>query len=135
MHADLIEVLDGANDVGSDVALVVEAAQAAPHAHVVVLVQGGEHGVGGGVRVEPLLDLDEAAAVVELVRCVGGLRGQRADLPDEADLRDLVPVELEFGVGVRLLRVDELFDGYGAEGVFAEGLGGGVSMPSLRVGS
>lgn len=108
----------------SHISLIIEPPQPAPNTHIHVLFQRGEHRVRGRVRVEPLLDLNQTRAVVELVRRVCGLGGQRADLPDEGDLGDLVAVELEFGVRVRLLGVDELFDGDGTEGVFAEGLEG-----------
>lgn len=111
---DLVEVVDGADEVGADVALLVERLEAAPHAHV--LVQGV---LGVGVLllvgVHPLLDVDDASAVVEPVGDVGGLRADLAHLPDDGDLCDGVAVDGEVGAGVGLFEVEELFDGYGAE--------------------
>jgi len=89
---------DRANDVGADVALVVEGLEAAPDAGVVVfnefwfLVFGGV--VGGGVDVDPLFYFDSAGAVVEFVGDVGGLGGDVADLADEGNLYGVVISEM-----------------------------------------
>lgn len=88
---------DGADDVGADVALVVEGLEAAPDAGVVVFDEFGFLGiggiVGGGVDVDPLFYFDGAGAVVELVGDVGGLGGDVADLADEGDLDEVVVKE------------------------------------------
>lgn len=92
---DLVVVGQRPDDVGADVAFVVEGFQPAPDAGVGVfdktglLAAGAVHGVGGEarVRVRPQLHFDGAGAVVELVGCVGGLGGDVADLADEGDLR------------------------------------------------
>lgn len=90
--ADFVFVVDGADDVGADVAFAAgaEAFEAAPDAApvadleggfcvvcwvVVVVVIGGEgrgRGRRRGVDVDPVLDFDGAGAVVELVGHVGG---------------------------------------------------------------
>lgn len=61
---------------------------------------------------------DRAGAVVEFVCDVGGLGGDVPDLSDECDLLDFDVVDFEFGVGMRLCGVEDLFDRAGAEGVF-----------------
>jgi len=160
---DLIVVRQRADDVGVDVAFVVEGPQAAPHADVGVLDEarpvdaaggGGGVGVGGGAvvrvgpRPRPQLDFEGAGAVVELVMGVGGLDGDVADLADEgklrvsggfwlagmrgvglgaglgpkrgmADLGYFDAIDFELAVWVWLLRVDDLLDRDGSEGVFA----------------
>lgn len=118
---DLVEVVDGADEVGADVPLLVEGLEAAPHAHVLV---EGVPGLGVLllVGVDPLLDVDDAGAVVDPVRDVGGLRVHLPHLPDDGDLGDGVAVYDEVGAGVGLLQVEELLDGYGAEGLVCETL-------------
>lgn len=125
---DFVLVVDGADDVRADVALVVEGFHAAPDAGPLADLQLALAGDGvaelvvlGGVGVDPLLDLDGAGAVVELVGHVRGLGGDVADLANEGDLRDLGAFDGEFGVGVRLGGGEDLEDGEGAEGVFAVG--------------
>jgi hypothetical protein len=99
-----------------------------------VLVQGV---LGVGVLllvgVDPLLDVDDARAVVEPVGDVGGLRADLPYLPDDGDLCDRVAVDGEVGAGVGLLEVEELFDGYGAERLVCEALfGNGLSDGGLQ---
>lgn len=98
---DLIVVRQRADDVGVDVAFVVEGPQAAPDADVGVFDEarpvdatgGGGVGVGGGAvvrvgpRPRPQLHFEGAGAVVELVVGVGGLDRDVADLADEGELR------------------------------------------------
>ena len=125
---DLVVVGDGLDVVGADVALVVEALDAAPDADV--RVEGA--GVLGAVLVvllvgvEPLLHLDDARAVVDPKRHVGRLRGDGAHHADKGHLGYLEAVDAEGGVWIGLLGVDQLLDGDGAEG--------GVAV-ALRVGS
>ena len=101
---DLHFVGDGADDVGADVAFVVEGLEAAPDVGVVVFGEFGFWGIGGiggrGVDVDPLFDFDGAGAVVEFVGDVGGLGGDVADLADEGDLVRVVLVGWFLGVGV-----------------------------------
>lgn len=70
--------------------------------------------------INPLLHLNDARAVIDLVGCVCGLLDDVADLPDEGALGDFAAVDEEFAIGVWLLGVDKLFDCYGAEGVVSE---------------
>lgn len=86
MHVDLVEVGDGADDVGTDVALVVEGLEAAVDSHVGVLLKRRFSRLGGRVAVDPLLHFNEACAVVEFVGYICGLGGDGADLADEGDL-------------------------------------------------
>ena len=79
------------DNVGTDMAFVIESLQPAPDACVFVLGKlrflrvGGVR--GGGVDVDPLFHLDGAGAVVEFVGDVGGLGADVADLADEGDLQ------------------------------------------------
>lgn len=82
---DLVEVGDGADEVGADVALAVEGLDAAPDADVALEVEAGGV-VVLLIRVDPLLGLDETRAVVELEGDVCWLRGDLADLGDEGYL-------------------------------------------------
>lgn len=121
---DLVVVVDGADEVGADVALAAEGLEPPPHAHVLVgLVLGLQ--VLLLVGVDPLLDVDGARAVVEAVGYVGRLRVHLAHLADDRDLGDGVAVDGEVGARVRLLEVDELLDRHGAEGLVGEALDGG----------
>jgi hypothetical protein len=83
-----------------------------------VLAFGGERldGLGVGIDVSPLLDVDEAGAVVDLEGCVCGLGGDGVDLADEGELASsghddeartqgtylgyFAAVDFELGVGV-----------------------------------
>lgn len=88
---DLHLVRHGPDDVRAYVPLVVEGFQAAPDARPLVGDQGGFATAAGGavagvVGVDPLLDFDDAGAVVELVGGVCWLGGDVADLSDEGYL-------------------------------------------------
>lgn len=131
---DLVEVVDGADEVGADVALAAEGLEAAPDADVLVgLVLGLQ--VLGLVGVDPLLDVDGARAVVEAVGYVGRLRVDLAHLADDGDLGDGVAVDGEVGARVCLLEVVELLDRHGAEGLVGEILDGGGSGGQRMFGS
>lgn len=86
VHADLVEIGDGADNVGTDMALVVKGLEAAVDPDIDVLLQRGFGSVGRRIAVDPLLYFDKASAVVELVSNVCGLGGDGADLADEGDL-------------------------------------------------
>lgn len=122
---DLVVVRDGADDVRADVALVVEGLEAAPDARVRVLYERGLAGAAvgvvgvGSIRIDPLLHLDGAGAVVEFVGYVCCLRADVADLADEGHLCYFDAVDAELGVRVGLGGVDELLDCYRAECIFA----------------
>lgn len=128
---DLVEVVDGADEVGADVALPAEGLEATPHAHVLLeLVLGLQ--VLLLVGVDPLLDVYDAGAVVEAVGYVGGLRVDLAHLADDGDLGDGVAVDGEVGAGVCFFEVDELLDCYGAEGLVGETLDGGRQLSAWQ---
>jgi hypothetical protein len=82
---NLIRVLDRANEVRAQVALVAEGLEAAPRAYVRVL-DDGRFVRGVCFRVDPDFDFDGAGAVVEAVGYVCGLLGDVADLADYCDL-------------------------------------------------
>lgn len=117
---DLVEILNLAYEVGADVFLAAEALETTPHA---------DKGVGGNstgaaavlafalcFRVDPLLDVDGARAVVDLVRDVGRLRLDRAHLAHDGHLGYGVAIDGGIHAGVGVFPVEELLDGYGAEG-------------------
>lgn len=83
--ADLVEVGDGADEVGADMALAIEGLDAAPDADVALELEASGV-VVLLIRVDPLLGLDQAGAVVELEGDVCRLRGDLADLGDEGYL-------------------------------------------------
>lgn len=112
MVVDLVEVGDGADDVGADVALVGEGLEATPDADVGVHLAARVRGLVLLVDVDPLLDLNLAGAVVDLKGDIGGLGLDVADLPDECDLGDDGAVDLEVGTGKGLLGVEDLLDCY-----------------------
>lgn len=130
---------DGPDDVGADVAFVVEGFEPSPDASPVVGCEGW--GFGGVVFVvataahvvffEPLLDFDNAGAVVELVGCVGGLGGDVADLADEG--------YLFFGGEVSGVRREGWGEGGGLLGLFrrrrwrSRHLGGVVALGALAL--
>lgn len=121
MIVDLVEVRHRPDNVRTDMALIGEALQASPHAHMRVQLELGV-GVVLLVHVDPLLDFDLAGAVVDLERDVGGLRVDVADLSHERDLRDGRVVDLEIGARVGLFCFEDLLDGDGAEGFILVGL-------------
>lgn len=124
MVVDLVEVVDSPDEVGANVALLIERLEAAPHAHILVgLVLRVT--VLDLVGIDPLLDIDGARAVVDLVRNVGRLRVDGADLADDGHLRDGVAVDGEIRAGVRLFEIVQLFDGYGTERLVCIALHGG----------
>jgi hypothetical protein len=86
VHADLVEISDGADNMGADMALVVKGLEATIDPDIGVLFQGGVGSVGRRVAVDPLLYFDEAGTIVEFVSNVCGLGGDGADLTDEGDL-------------------------------------------------
>lgn len=113
---DLVEVGDGLDDVGADVALVAEGLEAAPDADVLLLGEGGARLAVLLVGVEPELDFHDAGAVVEPVRDVGGLRVDLAHHADEGDLRHVDAVDPEGAVAPEgLLGVDDLLHRHGAQ--------------------
>lgn len=117
---DLVEVGDGLDDVDADVALIAKTAEAAPDADVLLLAEGVVGGVVLAVGVEPLLDLDDAGAVVEAVGDVGGLGADLADHADEGDLGDVGAVDPEAVLPVEgLLGVDDLLYRYRPQRIFA----------------
>lgn len=85
---------DRADDVGADVAAVVESFEPAPYARPLVLGQfrfgaedaSGVVGAGAAVCVNPLFHFNGAGAVVEFVGYIGGLSGDVADLTDKSEL-------------------------------------------------
>lgn len=91
----LVEVCDGADDVGADMTLAGEGLEASPDTHVRVDLAARIRGLVLLVDVDPLLDLDLTRAVVDLEGDVGGLRLDVADLADECDLCDNGAVDLE----------------------------------------
>lgn len=86
VHGDFVEVGDEAVEVAGDVALVVELLEAAPDVDVLAFGGEGLRGRGVGVLVSPVLDVDEAGAVVDFEGCVGGLLEDAVDLADEGEL-------------------------------------------------
>jgi hypothetical protein len=111
---DLVEVGDGSDNVGADVALVVEGLETAPDADVrveLVALVGFLLLVG----VYPLLDLDLAGAVVNFECDVCRLRVDAANLADKGDLGCGCAVNLEVGARVALFGLDDLLDGYRSE--------------------
>ena len=72
--------------MAGDVALVVELLEAAPDVDVLAFGGEGLRGRGVGVLVSPVLDVDEAGAVVDFEGCVGGLLEDAVDLADEGEL-------------------------------------------------
>lgn len=113
---DLVEVVDGAHEICTDVALLVEGLEATPHAHVLVQRVLGL-GVLLLVGVDPLLDVDGARAVVKAVRDVGGLGVHGAYLAYDGHLRDGVVIDGKVGTGIGLFEVEELLDGDRSEGL------------------
>jgi hypothetical protein len=101
---DLVEVLDGPDVVGADEALAVEALQAAVDAHVRIEAEAGRRLALVGV--DPLLDVDDARAVVDAVCDVDRLRVDGADLADDGDLRGRLAVDLQLGLRVGFFAVD-----------------------------
>lgn len=101
MVIDLVEIRDGSDEMRAEVSLAVVILQLAGHTYVLALAGEGFGVVRVGVRVGPLLDFDEAGAVVEFVGCVGGLGGDGLDLPDDGygGYVDRVDYEGCFGVG------------------------------------
>jgi hypothetical protein len=98
VHADLVRVRDGADDVGGDVALVVKAFDAAEGAHVAVLFDARLDG-RATLGVDPLLGFDDASSVVDLVSYVRMLRRNGPDLADEGYLRGEISVSKYAGGG------------------------------------
>jgi hypothetical protein len=86
VHVDLVEVGDGADNVGANMALVVKGLEAAVDSNVGVLLQERFGNIGRCVAVNPLLYFNEASAIVKFVGYVRGLGGDGADLADEGDL-------------------------------------------------
>ena len=133
MVVHLVEIFDGLDVVGTDVLLVVEALDAAPDADVAVeddwlFVFGAAAAVdvhvGLLVGFDPLFDLDDTRAVVDVVGYVGGLRGDGADLADEGYLGYVGGIDLEvLAVGRGLVGGEDLFYGYWPEGFVLVGLG------------
>jgi hypothetical protein len=117
---DLVEILDLADEVRSDMLLAVELGQPPEHSHICVRFEGGIGAAVGAFGVNPLLDVDVAGAVVNLVGDVCCLGLDAADLTDEGYLGDGDAVDGEAGAGIGFFGFDELFDGYGAEGVVCE---------------
>ena len=108
MIRDFVEINHGSDEMHGEVALAVVVLELAGHAHI--LAFGGEgSGVGGvGFGVGPLLDFDEAGAVVEFVGCVGGLLEDGLDLGDYCYGGDVDAVDYEVGFGVGLGAAREL---------------------------
>jgi hypothetical protein len=84
---DFVEVGDGADEVCSDVAFVIEGLDAAKDAQVLSFFWERPYGRWVGVAVEPLLDFDDAGTVVDFKGCVGGLLLDGVDLADEGYLQ------------------------------------------------
>lgn len=122
MHRHLIHIRDRANKMTPHMTLIIEALHATKHSAIASLFQSLHLWVWWRLGVEPLLDFNEAGAVVQLVGCVCGLLCKAADLADEGHLLDFGAVDGEFGVGVWLLGVDKLLDCDWAETVFAVAL-------------
>lgn len=128
--ADLVVIRDGPYDLRADMLLIVERLELAPHPCVAILDQPGFLPARRlpvllalrVVRVDPLLDLDGAGAVVELVGDVRGLRGDVADLRYESDGGDFGAVDAELALLVLGFGRVDLLDGYRAERVFAVAL-------------
>jgi hypothetical protein len=93
---DLVVVGNAADVVGVDEATVGEALDASVYADVCVL-ELDLLLVGRRLGVHPLLDIDLAGAIVDLVGDVRGERGDAADLANDGDLRDGVAINLEVG--------------------------------------
>jgi hypothetical protein len=83
---DFVEVGDKADQMCWDVALVVEGFETAPDTQVLPFFGLRLGGLRVCVAVDPLLDLNEAGAVVDFEGCVGGLWGDGVDLADEGYL-------------------------------------------------
>lgn len=84
----------------SNMPLVVKALHASKDSAIASLFQSFHFWVWWRLGVEPLLDLDQAGAVVQLIGCVCGLLGESADLADEGYLLDLAAVDSKLGVGM-----------------------------------
>ncbi len=113
---DLVEVVDGADEVGANVFPVVEGRETAVDAHVRVWLVFGV-GIAGLLGIDPILDVNNARAVVDLVCDVGCLGVYGSHLSDDGNLADGVVVELEVGAWVGFLAVLDLLDGNGSKGV------------------
>lgn len=124
---DLILIGYRPYNMRADMPFCIKRLQPPPHARPAIRFEAGFglfRGVGRrgrSVGVDPLLYLDDSRAIVQFVGDVGGLRADVADLADEGDLGDFDVVELEFGVWVGLVGVEDLADCDGAESVFPVG--------------
>ena len=132
MRMQLINIPNGPHTMRTDEALIRKRTHAPKHAHVAIhldlvlprlarpLPIVRFHCVRGRGRVDPLLDLDLARAVIDLVRDVCGLRADVAHLADEGDAGDVGAVDLVVGFWVGLRGVQGLFDCDWAEGGVVE---------------
>lgn len=121
---DLVEAVDGADEVRADVALLVECLEPPPDAHPLVQLELWVR-IVLLLGVHPLLHVERAGPVVQPVRDVRRLRIHGAHLPHDGHLRDGVSVDQEVGAGIRFFEVKELFDRDGAQGLVGEALIGG----------
>lgn len=126
---DFIEIRDGPNDMRSHVSLPVERLHPAPDSAVAVLDQFGLLRIKRVhvvliccFAIDPLFYLDDASSVVHLIGDIRGLRGYTANLAHEGDLRNVVAVDLEVCIWVRLVCIEGLFHCDRPDGVLAVGL-------------
>lgn len=121
---DFVHVLDRADDRGDNVPLS-KRLDLAEDASVSILNKtllcGNIVIFVGLVGIDPYFCFESASAVVQAVGNVGHLLADVADLADKGDLRSFGAVDFE-EVGLAsglVLSIDELFDRYRSECVFA----------------
>lgn len=119
----LVDIRQRPHAMRAHIPLVPEGLELAPDLGVAVQLDRGLRHVirlhavvPGRGRDRPLLGLDLARAVVDLVRHVGALRADVAHLADEADAGGVGTVDLELGLRVGLRCLEGLLDCDGAEG-------------------
>ena len=128
MTMQLIDILQRPNTVRTNISLIPKRLQFPEDLRIsvqlnLILSRGtgafgfiGIHVIGCR-RVNPLLDFDFAGSIVDLVCDVCGLRGNVADLADEADACCVGAIDLVVCFWVGLGRIECLFDCYRTESI------------------
>lgn len=126
MVVDFVEVLDGSNDMSTNMSFAVKSLHSSPYSAVSILFQFRFCWVECVhlilirlLAIHPLLDFDDACPIVDFVGYVGGLCGDVANLSYEGDLTNVVAIYLEVCVWVWLVCIKGLLDGDGSDGVLA----------------
>lgn len=89
MVVDLVQVVDGTNDLSTDRPPLAETLQLAPCSAVRTLNESGLGGVGVvySIGIHPLLDFYAAGTIVETVCCICSLSRDVTYLADKSELR------------------------------------------------